>query len=535
MSVSELSRGGLKTQFNRTSSIADKFKANASTTTTVSGKSNVAQSAAAALKTATRVDVSRDMMSSTGSILSKSKSSNQVAVSSTPHSSSQVHYSGSGNKKTGSRPANGFVPSGHAAQQEYKFNAIRRSHIGPFLENGNYYSKRAEQRQLDKMGLLNAYQAQCNETDKFMNIAMGINTIAQAVGTVWDAFDSKVETQSAGKSDGSNPATSAQTGDSSESSTQLSSMKKASNSLELASAISIAKADNTDLVNNKLPKAQEKLTNLQSQTSNLKTAFETAQKNYDTISAKVTAKTTEIANKQKLVGQEGRGVTIATIEQLKSELKQLEEEQRKLEQERTLAKQKYDANTEACNIAKETVNTLTALQNKYKTEIPEQEKRLADMQFKEGQKADNAEIEANGIYGDATTKHLAGKDKKGNKLNAKAQNMMNAVHDTEMKIELSRHMNNVGTTSFSTCKFNGKDVYAVNGRVVDENTYNTQLQKAQNQQLSKELTATYGTLTQDSFKTSEVNGQTVYQINGKDVTAQVYTETSEKFAKLSQS
>ena len=556
MGVSELSRGGLKTQFNRTDSLANKFKANTSTTATVSGKSSVAQSAAAALKTATRVDVSRDMMSNTGSILSKQPaSSNQVAVSNTPHSSSQVTSGRGANKRTGSSRANGFVPSGHAAQQEFKFNAIRRSHTGSFLESGSPdYSNRSLARMISNMSMLNEQHKCEGNGTSFMDVAVGIGMIAKSVATVWDAFDNKVESQGAGNADGSNPATSEQGGDRSSSSAGLSMITNAQNSAELSSGIALAKNEKTKLEGeqNTIKKDIETQTKTNNDLKGIfnqqETAAATAKTNRET------AETNLKQTKESIKGKEGTLATLksqlaaapeaqkasiqAQIRTTKAEIQKLKETEAQQVQDLDKAqKAETKANDELTKATNDSAESQTKLNNlntslkanqakikNYENQFATAQKKLEKMQQEEQNDADKLQESGLKNINSGMNKLEKGKNT-GNKKVNKGTDKLNAGNTKEQLIALSKAPQVVANgKAFATTTDNlGKAIYSINGKLVSESEYKTQFEESKQQEIKAQLQSAPATnFNGKVLKTVTFEGTTAYSVNDSIVTKEEY-------------
>ena len=258
MSGLSATRGGLQTSIGA-NSLKKKPQLNKDTTSTVSGKSAMAQRVSANLRTANLSSgASQSMMSKTGSILSRPTSSSQVALSGSANSSAQVTSRNiSANKKTGTNSPNGFVKSGFSAQQNFKFSAIRQSHRGAFLDGGNYSTKRAMQREMSKMAMLNAYYAQPQAPskstgEKLMEFSMGLGAMASAVGQIWDMFDSKSDVSAKSGTDTSNNSNNNTGNVNTNNSSSISSkgynmLQNAENSAELSSGITLAKSEQTAL------------------------------------------------------------------------------------------------------------------------------------------------------------------------------------------------------------------------------------------------------------------------------------------------
>lgn len=565
MSGLSATRGGLQTSIGA-NSLKKKTQLNKDTTSTVSGKSTMAKTVSANLRTASlNSGASQNMMSKVGSILSRPTSSSQVAITGSAQSSAQVtSRSSSANKKTGTSSANGFVKSGFSAQQNFKFDVIRRSHIGPLLDNGNFYSKRATQRQISRMGLLNKYQAQSPTKsfgEKAMELSMGIGAMATAVDKIWDMFDSKSDVSAKSGTDTSNNSNN-NTGNvntntnnsSSISSKGYNMLQNAENSAELSSGIALAKNEKTKLENEQ--KTINKDIETQTVTNNeLKDIFKQKESAAKTAKAnRENAKTDLDKTKATIKSKEGSLATLeaqlatapdvqkATIQgqisTIKAEIQKLKETEAQQVQDLDNAqKDEAKANeelTKASNDSAESQKTLNNLNTSlkaneakiknYENQIKTAQENLKKMQDKEAAEADKLQEAGLKNINSGMNKLEKGKNTGSKKVN-KGTDKLNEGNTKEQLVALSKAPQVVANgKAFATTTDNlGKAIYSINGKLVSESEYKTQFEESKQQEIKAQLQSAPATnVNGQVLKTVTFEGTTVYSVNDSIVTKEEY-------------
>ena len=546
-------RGGVRTKLN--SEIATKFKTNTGTTASVAGKSTTAQTVAQRLQSATlNTGVSRDMMSNTGSILSKQQTSQTKTTTNTSGSTSATST-----RTASSGTATNFVSSAHQAKQDAKFYELRQSHSGGFMVGSNYSSNRAQERRfMNSYAQLNAMYQQ-NSVNKFNEVVAGVQVGASAVKTLWDMFSTKVETgQGTSGTDGNgtdgNGGTTG-TGSSTSSMSGLNLLSSAENSAELSSGIELAKSDlakskkDLDTTNKQISnqssinadlkvKCDEALACLELANDNLKLAidgkdkavkdFNNAQKSYDDIkksydAAPAEQKATikpqlELAQKKLDAAREQK--TLKEMALIAAKQDQDDAVLEKGEKDKL-----YQQGLKTINDLNAKKERLTNDNKNYEKKIAEAEKKLEKMIEKEKNEADKLEIKGTDNIKSGISKMEKGKNSGGKKVD-KGNARFDKAREKDQKVAIARAPKLVANGRvFATAKGpDGEPVYAINGVLVKEDEYNTRLEESKKAELNSLLQDAVPFMTKDgkALKTAEFAGATVYSINDQPVDKAVY-------------